>query len=100
MKDGIINPSKNNPFGFTAELFDGYLCKLGDDIFISLIESREPRKGNFRRLCESIMSQGFILKIPTPLGRMQEIVEKNGYTHTLEFSVGMQSDVDVWVKKK
>jgi hypothetical protein len=32
------------------------------------------------------LDQGFIVKITTPLGRMKDIVIKNGYKKTMEFA--------------
>jgi hypothetical protein len=98
MKNGIINPSKNAPFGFSPDHFDGWLWKINDAIFISFIECLSPGKGYFRKLIESILSQGFTVKIPTPLGRMQEIVIKNKYKKTYATDKDMGT-VEIWEKK-
>jgi len=37
------------------------------------------------------------VKVPTPLGRMQEIVVKCGYQHTMEHFEAAGESVDVWV---
>jgi hypothetical protein len=85
IKDGIINPSASAPFGFTPDFFDGWLWKKGDAIIVSFIFSLDPGKGHFKRLVENILSSGFAVKIPTPLGEMARIVRKNGYVPTLEY---------------
>lgn len=99
MKDGIINPSSTAPFGFSAELFDGWLWKIGNDIMISFIECRLPCQGHFRRLIENILSHGFNVKIPTPLGRMKRIVQRNGYEKTNVFDKDFGEMIEVWVKR-
>jgi len=98
MKNGIINPEDKNPFGFTSDLFSGWLWKKNESIYISMIESLEPGKGNFKRLIGTILTLGFTVKIPTPLGKMKMFVLKNKYKHTIENSK-LMGPVDVWVLK-
>jgi hypothetical protein len=97
MRDGIINldTARGRELGFTSDRFDGWLWKRGDAIVVSFIESYE--RGNFRELVERILAMGLTVKIPTPLGRMQQIVEMCGYEHTREFSPEFGENVDVWV---
>lgn len=88
MQDGVIalGTPEANELGFTADKFDAdsYLYKDGDSIYISLIKSIEERKGYLKSLVDAIRNKGFRVKIPTPLGRMVAIVEKNGYVLTME----------------
>ena len=88
MKDGIINigTPAANALGFTEDKFheDSYLWKNSDCLYVSFIASRNPGKGDFRRLVEKIHSLGLTVKIPTPLRSMEEICRKNGYQHSQE----------------
>lgn len=99
MKDGIINPSVSAPFGFSPDLFYGWLWKMGDAIIISFIECLVPGKGHFRKLCENILSSGFAVRIPTPLGKMERIVRKNGYVQTFEYDKDFGEEVEIWTKR-
>jgi len=94
--NGIIKPS-DNLFEFTAELFEGYLWKMGNDIYVSLVESLFPKKGNFRKVIELILKSGYNVKICTPIGRMQSIVIKNNYEPIIEESEN--GKVEVWLKR-
>lgn len=107
--ESMVTPG--DPFGvsvgFTKEDFDGqsYLCIIGDAVWISLIMVRakaeeEPKRtisrmpertGKFKAMIEKIRAKGYRVKIPTPLGRMGEIVRKAGYVQTVE------GDCEVWV---
>lgn len=96
--DGIIDllTERGDSIGFTVDRFhDGsYLWKKGDAIIISFIWSRE--RGNFRELVRRIHELGLAVEVPTPMGRMAEIVKKNGYIHTPRYCPEMESNVDVW----
>lgn len=81
-----------------AEKFAGYLWKDGNYVYISFIISLEPGKGNLKKLFDSIMEQGYGIKIPTPFARMENICKKNNFKHIVEEDDKMGS-VDVWIKK-
>lgn len=97
MMNGIIelDSEAGKEIGFLSSKFGGYLWKQDGAIIVSFIVSKS--KGNFRRLVERIRSLGFAVKVPTPLGRMQDIVLKNGYRHTIEHDKNMGENVEVWV---
>ena len=100
MKDGIIklDSLRARELGFTSDRFDGYLWKKDKAIIISFIVSRQ--RGNFRSLVERILSRGWAVKVPTPLGRMREIVKKNGYVMTVEpFDDNDPTPCEVWTLK-
>lgn len=84
--------------GFTEERFDGYLWRKPDAVFISFIESKQPNRGHFRRLCEAILAKNLAVKIPTPLGRMAIIVRKAGYRKTIKDNPD-RDPVEVWIKQ-
>ena len=96
MKNGIIklDSKRGESLGFTSRDYDGYLWKQGNTIIISFIASRY--KGGFRRLVEHIHALGYAVQVPTPLGRMQDIVTRNGYVHTQEHNKEMGGMVDLW----
>lgn len=93
MKDGLIklDSGRGKAFGFSSDLFGSgsYLWLDSGYVYISFIESY--RRGNFRRLVARILDRGYGVKIPTALGRMLAIVEKNGYRQTDE------DGAEVWV---
>ena len=98
MIDGIINldTERGRELGFTHDRYEGYLWKVGDSIIISFIESKQ--RGNFRELVQRIHALGLTVKVPTPLGRMHEILLKNGCRHTIEpFSDEDPIPCEVWV---
>ena len=99
MEDGQINPDSENGkiFGFTSELFEGYLWKKKNDIYISLIISKQEGKGNLKKLFNNILGQGFNVKVPTPFPRMQNIVSKLGFIKTFEQEKDF-GDIEVWCK--
>lgn len=99
MPDGIIelDSERGQAIGFTSDRFDGYLWKTGRYVTVSFIVSLAT--GNFRQLAESILAQGFGVKIPTPLGRMQKIVRDAGYVQRDETWEELDERVEMWVKE-
>ncbi|MEQ1558563.1 MAG: hypothetical protein ABL933_06410 [Methyloglobulus sp.] len=95
--DGIINIDTDSSMdiGFTSDKYGGYLWKDGDSVIVSFIVSK--KRGNFRELVQRIHALGMAVKVPTPLGRMQEIVVKNGYKHTNFYDENMGECMDLWV---
>ena len=79
-----IDSARGKELGFTSDRFttDSYLWEFPERIMASLITSKA--NGNFRALVAAIHAQGKAVAVPTPLGRMRQIVEKNGYIHTVE----------------
>ncbi len=65
-------------FGFESSKFDGYLFRHGKAIWISHISSKQPHKGNLKKLFDTIESKGFHIVVPTPSNRMQMICAKRG----------------------
>jgi|WetSurMetagenome_2_1015567.scaffolds.fasta_scaffold01420_30 hypothetical protein len=97
--DGLIEPNKNAPFGFSLDFFYGYLWKEKNSIYLSLIISRYPGKGNFKKLVNSILLSGFTCKVPNPLFIMKYILEKWGFKKTYEYVEIAGEDVEVYTKK-
>jgi len=100
LKDGIILPDSEfgKKIGFTSDKFRGYLWKRGDSIYVSMIISKKPCRGNFSRLIENILRLGYKVKVPTPIGIMPLILAKKGFKKTYEYykELGM---VEVWIKE-
>jgi len=100
IQSGMVTPGPLAPFGFTDDLFEGsWLWVKEGSVYVSFIQCKKPGQGYFRKLIEAIISAGFIVKIPTALGKMKEIVTKNGYEKTLEFDKHYGADVEIWVKR-
>lgn len=85
MKDGIIELDTNRAqkFGFTSDKFYGYLWKIEEYIWISVIMSKQEGQGNFKKLLDKIKESGYKIIVPTPFPRMQKICKKRG----LKFSM-------------
>jgi len=84
--------------GFTSDKFapPSYLWKSGKTVYISLIGSVAQGRGDFSRLLANLQEHGFKVKVPTPSNRMRSILEKKGFTRTVEVVRG--EGCDVWVK--
>ncbi len=98
MKDGIIELDSEfgKEIGFTSDKFDGWLWKKRDYIYISCIESKQKIKGNLKNLFSKILEEGYGIKVPTPIGIMQDIVVRYGFSHIIE-EEGKEI-CDVWVQ--
>jgi len=86
--------------GFTSDKFDGWLWRKDRYIYISFIISKQPRRGNLRRLFKRILELGYGIKVPTPLGLMRAIVRKYGFKQTVETFEEIGEPVEVWVKER
>lgn len=83
-------------FGFTADLFGGWLWIRGNIVVISFIVSKQPGKGHFSALLRTIQAQGFTVHVPSPLGAMEDIVRAKGFRKTVEQDAKL-GPCDVWV---
>ena len=99
LKDGMIqlDSERGLPLRFTSDRYGSgsYLLKKDGTIIVSFIESLS--RGNFRELAQAIIASGLRVEIPTPLGRMNDIVRKAGYTQTFTFCEEFGELVEVWV---
>jgi len=79
--ESIVEPDSPlaRHWGFTPDLFGGYLWKGGQTVQISFIVSWHEGQGNFRRLIEAILYDGFTVQVPTPFGRIRMILERLGF---------------------
>ncbi len=83
--------------GFTSDRFMGWLGKDEGYIYISFIESLESGKGHLSELFDSILKQGYGIKVPTPFARMRAIITKKGFKKTEEWFKEADCAVEVWV---
>jgi hypothetical protein len=101
MEDGVIevDSDRGKVIAFTSRIWakESFLWKRGNVIFISAIMSIEPGDGSFREMVRMFSACGYTVKIPTPTGKMVDIVRKCGYRHEKDFSEEMGEEVDVWV---
>lgn len=100
--DGIVRPGthRGEIFGLTPDRFeaDSYLWRTHNEIMISLIFAKGEGQGYFSALLNHLWGMGFTIKVPTPLGHMEQILIHKGFVRTIEFAEEMQSEVEVWVK--
>lgn len=99
MIDGVIDTDSaaGKELGFTSDLFEGWLWKNGQTIYISFIISNDPGKGNLSRLFDAIEQRGFKIAVPTPFDRMQAILKRKGFLPSYEYD-GEGEDIEVWRK--
>ena len=86
--------------GFTSDRFEGWLGKDGEYIYISFIESLQPRKGHLSELFDNILKLGYGIKVPTPFAHMKAIIIKKGFRETTEpFApeANIMDPCEVWV---
>lgn len=102
LHQGMILPGSiiGNLIGFTQDKFTpwSYLWKINNSVYFSFICAMNPGSGDYRALCEKIISLGCTIKIPTPFPRMREICKKQGYGQTYENTDDF-GQCEVWVKK-
>ena len=98
MENGYIQVNSGNAqvFGFIKDKYEGYLWKDDGAIWISFIECRNPGQGHFSQLVENILNEGYMVKVPTPLGQMVEILMHKGFIPTHEQTE--LGGLEVWIK--
>ncbi len=99
MQDGVILPGSDaaKTLGFTPELFSGWLWKTGDRIIVSMVMSKREGHGNLSRLFSSIEASGHKVAVPTPIGKMEAILQRKGFTPHVENDPAMGA-VEVWMR--
>ena len=100
MDDHIItlDSPEARAFGFTSDLYDGWLWKHDDRVIISFIACQHPGRGDFSRLLDRIWQAGHEVAVPTPLGKMLAILTHKGFRQTFEWSDDYQEDVELWLR--
>lgn len=98
MTDGLIDldTDRAERFGFTSDLYDGYLWKTGSHIIISVISCHHKGRGHLSRLFDRIQGEGFGITVPTPFPHMQAILEAKGFKHSEEWDEDIGCPVDLW----
>lgn len=87
-----------NDFGFTSELFEGYLWIKDNMITISLILSRYPSQGNFKTLVNTILNSGYSVRVPTPSAQMRAILKRWDFKPLDVYEMAVSEWVEYWVK--
>jgi hypothetical protein len=85
--------------GFTADRFHGWLWRMDDRIVVSMIVSLQPGNGHLSALFDAILSRGWTVAVPTPIGLMPSILSHKGFMETHEWDGDYGCMVDVWVKQ-
>jgi hypothetical protein len=85
--------------GFTSDKFSdySYLWNTGRSIYISIIGTTKKGNGDFRKLVQNILRYGYDVRIPTPLGKMLYLVQKNGYVKTKAWDENNECYTEIWV---
>jgi hypothetical protein len=71
-------------YGWTEKKFTGYLSLVDNTVWLSAIWSLHPNRHNLSHLIKNLHKAGFEIKVPTPLGRMEEICKHLGFVTTKE----------------
>ncbi len=79
--DGIILPGTKNAdrLGFGENVFDGYIWKDQNEIWISDITSKIPKEGNFSKFTKYLNDLGYKIIVPTPIQSMPEVLKHLGF---------------------
>jgi len=103
MKDGIIklDSERAKIFNFTSDKYTSYsyLWKQENKIIISFIETIQKGNGDLSRLFNNIKEQGYIISVPTPLGKMNDILKKKGFEKKVIFDKRVGESVEIWEGK-
>ncbi len=88
----LLNSEAGKRLGFMSNLFesDSYLWRVGKAIWISLIFSKFPGKGNFKKLVQNILDLGFTVIVPTPSNAMRQRLEKWGFATIFDYESGCE----------
>jgi len=84
-------------FGFTSDKYGGWLWERDGAIYVSFIATRDEGRGDLSALFNAILAAGLTVKVPTPLGKMRNILERKEFTLTHEPTE--LGDCEVWVKR-
>lgn len=99
--NGVVDPGDEvaQVLGFLPELFSGYLFvdNIKRRIYISFIESKLQRQGNFKALCRNIQKARYRVAVPSPLPLMLLIVKKWGYVRVVEYHELAQENISVFL---
>lgn len=99
IKDGMMEPGQApEHWGFTLKNFEegSYLWITGKKCTVSFIVSRKKGAGCFSRLVKAVEKDGYALEVPTPLGRMKEILTRWGFKPTEEWAEDFKDHVTIW----
>lgn len=80
-----------NQVGFTSERFDGYLWEDKDTCYLSLVISKQPGQGHLSEVLSALTKLGYTVKVPNPIGTMQNILIKKGFAPS-------QEDPSMWIQ--
>ena len=101
MEDGQIEPGseRGDLLGYSADVFAGWLWKRDGAVIISFIHVLQPGQGHFKAIVSRILESGCAVQIPTPMGLMELIVRKWGFTQAHVFDETYGEHVEVWTKQ-
>lgn len=83
--------------GFTHNRFKGYIYLTGGCVWVSLVESKAPKKGHFSSFIRGLVAKGYTVKVPCPIGEMPSILKHLGFSESKETNPRNSETVSVWV---
>ena len=88
----LLNTTTGKQLGFTSDLFsaDSYLWRVDKSIWVSLIFSKRPGEGNFKKLVNNILEVGFTVIVPTPSNQMRQLLERWDFITTFDYESGCE----------
>ena len=97
----VCNPGdpRVSEYGWTTKKFAGYLSVVENTVWLSAIWSLHPNRHNLTHLIKNLHKAGYEIKVPTPLGRMEEICKHLDFLKTTEFFPEAGENITVYVLK-
>jgi hypothetical protein len=93
----VLDSPEAVKLGFSSARFSGCLMCKDRSICVWRIYSKEPGKGYLSSMFKKMLDSGYTLQVPTPVGRMAEIVLHMGFTRTMAYDPQLEP-YEVWVK--
>lgn len=85
--------------GFYCDMFDGWLLRYRDVIYILYIKSNEEGHGNTTRFLKNLLDRGFTVKISSVVNdRLGHICKNLGFTKVEDYHPYYHDIFDMWVK--
>ena len=86
-------------FSATEWTADSFIAMKGMECVISCISACEPRTGAWRRLVNSLLRNGYTIRVECPLGGMEQALIKTGFQGPFRHEGGWLETFDYWVRK-
>ncbi len=94
----VLDSGEAMELGFSSARFSGSLRRKNGIIYIWQISSKEPGKGYLSNLLKEMLNSGYTVQVPTPIGKMPEILAHKGFTRIFAYNPELEP-YEVWVKE-